>query len=194
MLRKVVAVLCLLSLVGLSSAFAEGSTMGHLFKKQADNKVPVKVYIKEITNQSGNNQVVTDTFAKELESSLHERRSIKFQVVPTPDESDIQISAAIKSFQYLERGPLKPSIGIGTTLLDAAATATQNYVDMAIDYTVADSKTDKVLWQGSVNEYLKKKMTEAESIPLIYAVVTRTFVWRCFGKANLRDSTSHNIV
>ena len=187
MVKKIVSAFCLIFFVGLSLSLAQEESIGSLFKNKINDKIPVKVYIKEVINQSGQNQIMMEDFKKELEQSLHQRRSIKFEVVNSPAESDIQMSVVIKSYQYLEKGPLKPSPGIETTLLDAAATMTENYVEMAVEYTVVDTKTNKLLWKGAINEYLKKKMTPEESIPLIYDVVTRTFIWKCFGKANLRE-------
>ena len=104
------------------------------------------------------------------------------------------MSAVIKKYQYSEKGPLKPTPSIGTTLLDAAATMTENYVEMVVEYTVFDTKSDKELWKDTVSEYIKKKMTAIESVPLICDVVTRTFIWKCFGKANLKDSNHHDAI
>ncbi len=193
MVRKLVSVFCMLFFVGLSLGLARGETIGSLFNDKINDKIAVKVYIKEVINQSGQNQIMPEIFKKELEASLHQRRSIKFEVVNSPAESDIEMSALIKSYQYLEKGPLKPSMGIETTLLDAAATMTENYVEMAVEYTVVDTKSNKALWKNTISEYIKKKMTPEESIPLIYDVVTRTFIWKCFGKANLREEKGHLI-
>lgn len=186
MMKKSVLLLCLMFFAGVSMGLAQEETIGSLFKDRGQN--PVKFYIKEVINQSGQSQIATEIFKKELEASFHERRSLKFKAVNSPAESDIQISAVIKSYQYLDKGPLKPSIGVGTMLLDAAATMTENYVEMAVECTVIDTKSDKTLWSKTISEYIKKKMTPEESIPLIYDAITRAFVWRCFGKANLRDS------
>ena len=187
MVRKVVFVLFLLSFASLSSILAGEEPIGSLFNDKINSHTPVKVCIKEVINQSGQNQIAPEAFNKALEKSLHQRRSIKFEVVNNPAESDIQMSAVIMKYQYLNRGPFKPSPGVETMLLDAAASATLNYVEMSVEYSVVDTKTDKLLWKGTISEYLKKKMTPEESVPLIYDVVTRTFIWKCFGKANLRE-------
>ena len=190
MVKKVISVLCLASFLAASSVFAEALPIGNLFKSQIKDKVPVKVYISDVVNTQAGSPITIDIFRAALEKSLNQRRSIKFQTVKTAAESDIQVSADVKYYQYLVRGPLKPSPGIETTLLDAAATMTENYVEMCVIYKVSDTKTNKLLWESGVNEYIKKNMTPEESIPLILDVVTRTFVWRCFGKATLRDSNS----
>ena len=189
---KSVFVFCLISFTCLSLSLAAEGTIGWMFKDKINEKAPVKVYIKEIVNQSGQSQIVPEAFRKALEKSLGERRSIKFSVVNSPAESDIEITAVITNFKYLEKGIFKPSPGIGTMLLDAAATMAGNYVEMAVEYAVIDTKSDKTLWKGTISEYIKKKMTRDESIPLIYDAVTRVFIWKCFGKADLRDGHSHD--
>ena len=193
MMKKLVFLFCLFFFTGFSLGLAEEGTIGSLFNNRISHNIPVKVYIKEVINQTGQSQVMPEDFKKELKQSLHQRRSIKFEVVNSQAESDIQMSAVIKSYQYLEKGRFKPSPGIGTMLLDAAATMSQNYVEMAVEYTVIDAKSGKILWHNMISEYIKKKMTLEESVPLIYDAVTRAFVWKCFGKANLRDSNSHDL-
>ncbi|MDD5136011.1 MAG: hypothetical protein PHN63_01530 [Candidatus Omnitrophica bacterium] len=189
MAKKLVLMVCLFSLIGLSTAPAQEEPIGRMFKAE-----PVKVYIKDVVNQSGQDQITPASFKKELVDSLHERRAMKFEVVDNPAGSDIQVAAVITKYQYLEKGPIKFSPGVETMLLDAAATMTENYVEMSVDYTVTDTKTNKELWRHTISEYIKKKMTPEESIPLIYDVETRAFVWKCFGKARLRDSNEDKVL
>ncbi len=191
-IAKIFSVACLISLLSLSLALADEPTIGWLFNDKIDKQLPVKVYIKDIIDESGQLKLASEPFKKELENSLHERRSIKFLVVNNAAESDIQIAAVIKNFKYMEKGVFKPSPGVGTMLLDAAATMSQNYVEMSVEFTVIDSKTGQTLWKNTISQYLKKIMTEAESKPLIYDAVTRTFVWKCFGKASLRTRSPND--
>ncbi len=195
MAGRLAALLCALSLVcaPLGEAAAE-ETIGYLFKDKIEDNIPVKVYIKEVANQSGQKEIAPEAFRKELAASLHERRSIKFEVLDKAVGSDIEISAVIKNYQYMERGPFKPNPGIGTMVLEAAATATQNYAEIAVEYTVTDFKTGKTLWENTVKEYIKKNMTPEESVPLVYDAVTRAFVWKCFGKANLRNKNRGTVM
>lgn len=189
MIKKYVSVLIVMMLffMGFSLVTAMEDTIGFLFKDKIKDRIPVKVYIKDVVNQSGQGQLAPETFRNILGQSLLKRRSIKFDVVNSPAESDIQVSAIIKSYKYMERGPLKPSLSIGVMFADAAATASQNYVEMETEYSVIDTKSGKMLWDNTISEYLKKKMTPEESIPMICDAVTRAFVWKCFGKANLRE-------
>jgi hypothetical protein len=180
--KKILPAIIAVSFVMACPAHANEEAIGYLFK----DKPVVKVCVKDVTNVSGQNQITIEEFKAILETSLINRKAITFKIVGTPAESDIQISAVINKFAYLVRGPLKPSMGIETTLLDAAATATENYAEMAGKFTVLDTKSGNILWSGVVEDYLKKIMTAEESIALISDKVARGFIWKCFGKANFR--------
>ena len=183
-MKKLLFTACVLSIACLGNVFAQDGAIGDLF----DGKAPVKVYIIGVKNESGQSQISADTFKKSIEDSLNNRKSTDFDIVDKQAESDIQISAVIKSYQYLDRGPLKPSAGIAITLVDAAATATQNYVEMIVDYTVIDTKNNQIIWANEVGEYIKQIMTPEESIPLIYAKASRTFIWKFFGGSHKKDT------
>lgn len=149
-----------------------------------NNKNPVKAYLKDFANQSGQSQIIPEEYKKILESALLNRKAVKFEIVKSPELSDVQISGVIKKYQYLERGPMKVSPGAGTMLLDMAATATHNYVEMEVEFTITDTKTNKALWKDTVSAYIKKVMTPEESVPLIYDKISRNFLWKSFGKPN----------
>jgi hypothetical protein len=177
MLKRAVLAICLLSFMGCSLVFAQEKPLGLLFK----GKPPIKAYIKEVTNGSGQDQVSTEVFKESLKQSLLNRKLVKFEIADNPVESDIQISIVIKEYQYLKRGGLQPIPGV-SMIFDAVASLTENYVEMAAEYTVTDTKSDETLWHGIVTENFKKVMTPEESIPLICNKISRTFVWKCFGR------------
>lgn len=182
MVKRILALALAFSFVTAPAVFASEGTIGHLFS----GKPVVRVCVKEISNDSGQAQVGTEAFKAVLETSFMKRKAITFKIVNTAAESDIQLAASIKKFEYMVRGPLKPSIGIETTLLDAMATATENYAEMSVDFNVIDTKSGNILWEGNVEDYMKKVMTAEESIPLISDKICRKFLWICFGKANFR--------
>ncbi len=184
MIKIAIFAVCLFYIICAGQAFAQDDTIGHLF----EGKFPIKVYVSSVTNESGESQISIDEFKKSLEDSLNNRKAIDFDTVDNPADSDIQVSAVIKKYQYLERGPFNPSPGIATTLVDAAATATSNYVEMEVLYTVTDTKSNDLLWSDDVKEYIKRIMTPDESIPLIYDKVTRTFTSQCFGRAHQKET------
>ena len=164
--------------LGQSAAMAEEGQLWRLAKKSG----VIKVFLGSFTNDSGQSQVSPEEFRKAVEETLVNRKSTKFQIVSAPADSDIQISAIIQKYRYLDRGPFKATPGIATTLLDTAATATANYVDMNVIFTVIDAKTNAVLWKDTIEPYAKKGMTASESIPIIYEKCAKHFVWKCFGK------------
>jgi hypothetical protein len=185
--KKIFLMLCALAVMA-ASVSAQEEPIGFLFKDKIKSGTPVKVYIKEVKNESGNSQVTAEVFTAALEQSLRARRSIKFEVTGDESGSDIAVTAVIKGYRYMEKGPLKPAPNVVATFADAAATASQNYADMQAEFTVSDAKNGKVLWSKTLDEYIKKKMAAGESVSLICGTVTKAFVWKCFGKAGLRES------
>lgn len=142
----------------------------------------IGVFIKEVKNESGNDNVSADLFKKELEKAFANRKSVSFRMVDNQAASDVTISAAITKFQYLKTGPIKPSVSIVTTAVDAVATALENYVDMNVNMTVTDSRSGEVLWRDDVYDFDKRIMTEREGIPVIFDKVARKCVAKAFGK------------
>lgn len=177
MLKKMTSAIFAFSFVWMSLAFAQGEPIGSLFK----GKQPIKVYIKEVLNESGQDQVTPELFKKTLQESLLNRKLLKFEITDNPAESDIQVAVLIKKYRYAERGTVKPIPGI-SMIFDAAAAMTENYAEMSAEYTVTDTESNNVLWHSTVNENLKKVMTPEESVPLICNKIARTFVWKCFGR------------
>ncbi len=179
MLKKVFLI-AVLTCAFLNLAAVHGSTteLSHMAK----SKSTIKVFIKDIVNESGQSQILPETFKKDLERAMLERRSTTFKILKNPESCDIQISAIIKSYRYMERGPFKPTPSIAGLLLDAAASATENYVDMDVEFTVTDTRAGNILKKDIVTAHIKEIMTPEHSISLIYDKITRTFLWKFFGK------------
>jgi hypothetical protein len=169
-----VCVLCL-----TAAAYANADTgIGARLKSEE----PVRVYLGDFTSASAQTGVTPADYKKIVEASLLARKSLKFNVVSDPAQSRIQISAVIKKYQYLEKGPLKAIPNTALMTIDAVQTATCNYAEMEVEFTVKDTKDNKILWNDTPSVYLKKVMTAGESVPLICDKVTKSFITKCFGK------------
>lgn len=140
----------------------------------------VKVYVKDIVNESGDNRVSAEAFKKVFEQSLLNRKSIKYEITKSPEDSEVQISGVIKKYQYAEKDPVKISPSAASIALDAVTT--ENYVEMTVDFTITDTAKNKVIWKEEVYDFVKHTMTPEESLPIIYDKVSRTFMWKSFGK------------
>lgn len=179
MVRRFLFLAVIASIVfGQSMVMAEDGQLWHL----ADKSGSIKAYVKNVINQTGNSRVSAEALKKAIETMLLNRKSTKFEIANSPEQSDVDISIVIKKYNYMEKGPINATPGIGTTLLDAAQTMTANYVDMTSDFIVTNSRTGLILWQDSLNTYAKMKMTPDESLPIIYEKMAKHFVWKCFGK------------
>jgi hypothetical protein len=154
---------------------------GNELQAMTQSKYPIKVFINEFSNESGGAQVqiAPAEFMKEVEKAFANRRSVSFAIVKTPQESDVEVSAAIKSYQYMEKDPVKPSLSF-IMALDAATS--ENYAEMVVEFTVKDTKSGNVAWKDTITSYVKRNMTPAESVPVVYDRSARDFVAKAFGK------------
>jgi len=170
------AALAVASLLISPFAYAGDNNLSYLAK---DDK-PIKVYLKDFGNESGQSQIQPEDFKKALEHALLNRRAVNFRIAQSAEAADIQISATIKKYLYSKTDPVTPSVSPWMLALDAATT--ENYAEMAAEFTVTDAKTGKALWNGTVSAFIKHMMTPAESVPKIYEKLSRVFLWKSFGK------------
>jgi len=178
-MRSAIALaVCFLLSVGTCTLFAEPGNVALLYK----NTSPIKVYLGEFKNTSGQDAVTPEMLKKEIEKSLLNRRSVRFSVVTNPAESDVQVTGEIKIFKYLEKGPLKITPSAGGIVLDAAVTMVTNYVELEVAFDVIDTKSGASVWKDVNNLYDKKILKREESIPHICDKMARHFVSECFGK------------
>jgi hypothetical protein len=174
---RMLLTVCLVCLLGFLTTQALGDDLGRL----ADSSRPIKIYIKDFVNDSGQPQIVIEDFKKEVAKAFANRKSVSFEIVDEASKSDLEVSGRIKQYQYLHRGPLKPTISAAFMLADAAATATSNYVEMAVQFAIIDVKTGAILWGDTISVYAKRVMTPNESIPVIFDKIARAFVSKSFG-------------
>lgn len=145
-----------------------------------DSKKPISVYLQNFVNESGQPQVKADEFKKTFERSLLNRKSVKFTLASSPEASDLQISCVIKKYEYLKDDPVNSLAGPTAILLDAATR--ENYAGMSAEFTVVDTKSGSTLWKNTLSAFVEKMMTPDESVPLVYDKLSRTFLWKSFGK------------
>jgi len=148
--------------------------------KMGREKSIIKVFIGDVSNISGQNTANASDFKASLENAIKNRKSVNFDIVNSPEASDIKITGIIKKFQYLEHDPVTTYGTSWGLLLDAATT--ENYAELVVEFAVTDSKSGKLLWKEDVMSFTKKMMSPEESLPLIYEKESRTFLSKCFGK------------
>lgn len=176
MVRKALGICFIVMLAAWQSACAETVDIG----RWLDKGDTVKICITGVTNESGQDQISADDFKKALESSLKNRRSVKFEIVTDPSASDFRISAIIKKYSYSKTDPINSVAGPSALLLDAATN--ENYADIGVDFTITSAESGKVVWQDNISDYVEHMMTPAESIPMVYDKAARRFLWKAFGK------------
>jgi hypothetical protein len=169
------------SLMAISIVLAARQACGNEPETIAHGKQPISIFFKDFSNESGQPQIIPAEFMNEIRKAFVERRSVSFVIAKTLQDSDMVVSAAIKSYQYLEKDPVKPSLSF-IMALDAATT--ENFAEISADFTVTDAKNGSVLWKETVTSYVKKMMTPAQSLPLVYDKLARHFVSKAFGRGD----------
>ena len=169
------------ALLAVSLAVSAGHCSDIDLRAMSHSKQPIKVFVKDFSNESGQAQVSAADFKKEVEKAFVGRKSVSFVLAKSPQESDVVVSAVIRGYKYMDKDPIKPSINV---IMALDAVTIENYAELSADFTVTDSKTGSVLWQENVESYVKKTMTPAESLPMVYNKLARHFVAKAFGKGD----------
>jgi len=182
----VVVGILILCLAPIDSAFGDPRREKSLYYL-AKAKRPIKVYMGKFINSSGSEKIDPENFARVFGQTLEARKDIyiQFKLAENPDEADISISGEIKEYKYSETDPIDMFMSTYTLILDAMSS--QNYVGMAVNYTVKDPKTNKVLWSRRLRPSVTKSvMSEDQSTPLIIEKAANQFVSKCFKKPKRR--------
>lgn len=143
------------------------------------SKRPIKVFLGEFSNASDKAEIAPDAFRKEVEKALTERKSVSFAIVKSAPESDIQVSATIKGYQYMDKDPVKPSLSV---IMALDAVTSENYAELSAEFTVVNTATGSIAMKEDLTGFVKRMMTPAESVPLVYDKLARKFVADSFGK------------
>lgn len=175
---RVSAVCAIALVVSVSAQRAQADEL----EQMARSGRPIKVFVDAFANESGQAQIAPEAFKRAFEKALLNRRSVIFAIAPTLAASDVRISGIIKSYQYLENDPVRPSPSTATLILDAVTS--ENFAEMFAEFTVSDARTGAVLWKNTVSTFIKRMMTPDESLPLIYDKLSRVFLWKSFGKGD----------
>jgi hypothetical protein len=177
MKKCIVSLMCACSIMAYSLCLAREDDLSGLAQK----KRPLVVSLAGFADQSGQPGIDVAEFKKAFETALVKRGGGRsFRLAESPDAGDIQIAAVIKKYQYLEKDPITSYGGPALFLLDAATT--ENYADLEVEFTVTDARTNSVLWKNTVSTFIKRMMPRDKSIPLVYDKLSRTFLWKCFGR------------
>jgi len=174
---KYLAVAVALVLISQTACFAGNDNN---LSSLVDSGKTIKVFLKSFVNESGQSQISADDFKKAVETAIKNRRAVKFEIVESPEASDVQISGAIKNYLYSKTDPINSYAATATLVLDAVTN--ENYAEMTVDFTVTGTKKGDLLWSKEIKGYVEHTMTPEQSLPMVYDKVSRDFLWRSFGK------------
>lgn len=175
--RKFKAVFLTAAALFLSAAgWCESASLYPKYSGKAD----VKVFIGELKDNTGKNEADLAALKTALESAFTERKSIRFRLVPSKAEADIEVRAAVTEFYFTEQDPVDMIAGIGMAAMDAVKQ--EHYARIQADVSVLDAKNDRALWKSSLKATMTGMFSAAEARKDIGARLARVFMRDAFSK------------
>ncbi len=164
-----------------NTGFCQSESLYPLFNKKPSVRVvvalPTDVTEQKVVNAAG--------FKKELESALAARKSIRFQMLPSPEGADLTIDVQITEYYWTDHDPVDMLMGVGATAMDAART--ENYARLQAVFTVRAAKTQKTLWSDKLMATITGgDLTKENGPAMIAKELGQVFVRSCFGKKRTR--------
>ncbi len=115
----------------------------------------IKVYLEDVKNESGSDEVKVDVFKKLLKEAFLERKKTTFDVVDTKSDADVIIVSKIRKFAFIKKAmPLM----IGATSAIADTVEPKSSATLVVDYEVIRPSDGAVLisYKGFLTEARRK--------------------------------------
>ena len=124
----------------------------HRFSEKSE----IKVYLKDVKNESDAKEVDIKIFKKIFKEELGQRIAMNFVSVETQDEADVAVSATIEKYAFTEKA--LPNF-LSLYALAADSTAPKSQADLVVSYVVRDARSDRIIAK-------KNNFTIAERRPI----------------------------
>ena len=152
----------LVSLIALVMAFPPAGKCARvesLYEWLLEKEHPVKTYVSDVTDSSGQAQECIALLKSNLEEMLATRKKISFTVVPDKASADIIMDSDIVEFFWTDTDPVDDITGIVPILLDAAIK--EHYGRLTVVFTITDAVRGRQVWKRK----LKATITGNEITP-----------------------------
>ncbi len=167
--------LTVLGIAGLGRASAE--SLYNQFGRQG----LVKVYVADPVDTTQEKKVDLKDLKAKFEEALKNRKSIRFEVVPTREAAQIAVDCQVSELYWTDHDPVDMLMGAASAAYDAMTV--EAYARMQAAVTVADVKQSRTIWEDKlIATVTKKDMSQADSAALINEDMAKGFVRACFGK------------
>ena len=126
-MRKLLIVF--MSLLLVSNLNAKEENLYKMFKGYPK----IRVFLKDVTNETGEPSITEAAFRKIFKESLEKRKEIRFESVASQGDSDVVITARIKQYTFKEKAAPRPFSSI---TLVADTVEPKSAAKIVIDYEV----------------------------------------------------------
>ncbi|MBN1872328.1 MAG: hypothetical protein JW800_07125 [Candidatus Omnitrophica bacterium] len=146
-----------------------------------DEKQVTNIYINDIINSTGNENIDLAAFKMNIEDAFLERVNQQFEIAQSPEEADVVMDIEITEYLFTEEDPVDNLIGIGGVAMDAAKQ--ENYARMIAVFKLTDTKTSDVLWQDTLKATITDdEMVEPDSYDLINDRIVKVLMRNLFSR------------
>ncbi|MFH1790803.1 MAG: hypothetical protein ABH885_02325 [Candidatus Omnitrophota bacterium] len=132
----------------------------------------VKIYLGDVVNNSGSDNVSVDEFRRVFQEVVKGRINMNFAIVSNPKDADVVITADIKRYSYQKRA--LPSFTSGYAFV-ADVTAPKSNTKLVVDYTLTNPNTGEVLMALKNFTTVDRQRQKEGTVKSVYlAAVTRS--------------------
>lgn len=124
------------------SATASSARENNLYTREAKDGL-VSIYLKNVTNSSGLNEINTDEFKSLFQDVLNDRINITFISAKSEKEADVVVDADIKNYVFSPN--VLPNV-MSVYGFVADSTAPKSAAKIVVDYQVIDPATGDIIY------------------------------------------------
>ncbi len=141
----------------------------------------IKVFLKDVTNETGASEVNTDVFRKVFKDALEKRKEIKFASVNDEKSADVIISARIMQYGFIEKAS---PMFFSSAMLVADTLSPKSSGKVAADYEVRTPSDDKVIlsYKSFTTEERRPRADMKGEMGFVYSIGRNIdrFIFRAF--------------
>jgi len=180
-MKTIVILIALCCMV--SSVYAASDNLYEQYKGMPE----IKVYLKEVTNDTNDPHVNIKAFEKVFKDSLSKRINMNFVSVDNPKEAAVMVTAKIKKYAFTEKA--KPSM-FGAAAFVADTATPKSAAKLVVDYKIISPTNDKVLleYKNFTTDERRPQADMLDANAFVNAAIKNInrFIYRAFYKKRKR--------
>lgn len=122
---------------------------------------PVKAYVADVTDSSGQGAECIPVLKKDMEEMLASRKKVTFTIVQDKKDADMILACDVVECFWTDSDPVDEISGLGPVLMDAAMK--ENYSRLTAVFTISDGREGAEIWKSKLKATLTGKDVTKEN-------------------------------